>query len=283
MSNSIGLALSGGGVKGAAHIGVLQALKEENIKVDYISGASSGGIVASLFAAGYTPCSILRLFNYYSKRIIEFDKRVILKSMINMNKKAKCINKCDNLENILYCVFKSKNVINIEDIKMNLAISTVDINKDEIVYFLNKKVNKLVDEEVYEYYGELHNIVRASCSYPVLFEPKNYNDKILVDGGLRKNIPVSILKNMGADKVIAVDLENKISPLREENILNIGMRCIDILGRHVNEDELKKSDLVIRPKNISKIGMLDFNYINIAANEGYFETKKRINDIKTVI
>ena len=70
---SIGLALSGGFVKGAAHIGVLQALEEENIKVDYISGTSSGSIVATLYAAGYSPNSILTLFNMYCKQMISFD------------------------------------------------------------------------------------------------------------------------------------------------------------------------------------------------------------------
>ncbi len=277
---SLGLALSGGGVKGAAHIGVLQALNEENINIDYISGASSGSIVAALFAAGYSPCSILKLFNFYSRKIIEFDKKAMFKSIINANKGVKCINKYDNLEQILYFVFKTRNIVNIEDIKMGIAISTVDINNDEIVYFLNRKVKDEVYGEIYEDCGKLHNIVKASCSYPVLFEPKIYNNRLLVDGGLRKNVPVSILKNIGVDKVIAINLESKILPLKEENILNIGFRCVNILGKHVNEDELKKADFIITPKNISKIGMLDFNCINIAANEGYYETKKKISKIK---
>lgn len=279
---SIGLALSGGGVKGAAHIGVLQALKEENIIIDYISGTSSGSIVASLFAIGYSPCSILNLFNYYSNKIIGIDKKSILKALLNINRGAKCINKYDNLENVLKFIFNSRNVADICEVNTNLAISTVDINCDKLVYFLNKKVESCNENEVFEYSGNLSSIVKASCSYPVIFEPKIYKERILVDGGVKNNLPVSILKKMGADKVIAVDLSNEIYQLKDCGILNVSFRCLDILGKMSNEKEVKKADIVIKPKKISNIDMLDFKFINMIANEGYYETKKMIEDIKNI-
>lgn len=279
---AIGLALSGGGVKGAAHIGVLQALKEENIKVDYISGASSGSIVASLFAIGYSPYSILNLFNYYSNKIISIDGKSILKSFMNISKCTKSINKYDNLENILKFIFNSRNVVDICEVETNLAISTVDINVDKVVYFLNKQVKSDNINDVYEYKGNLSSIVKASCSYPVIFEPKIYKGRMLVDGGLKNNIPVSILKKMGADKIIAVDLSNEIYPLNDSGILNVGFRCLDILGKIANEQEIKEADIVIKPKKLSNINILDFKYINMAANEGYYATKKNINNIKNI-
>ncbi len=228
---SIGLALSGGGVKGAVHIGVLQALKEENIKIDYISGASSGSIVASLYAVGYSPYSILNLFNHYSNKIVGIDKKSILKSFFNINKGVKCINKYDNLENILKFIYKSQGVIDINEVKCNIAISTVDINCGEVVYFLNRNLKGDYKETI-ESCGNLSSIVKASCSYPIIFEPKIYKNKLLVDGGLKKNLPVSILKKMGAKKVIAVDLSNEICPMQDNNILNIGFRCLDILRKY---------------------------------------------------
>ena len=76
---SIGIALSGGGIKGAAHIGVLQALNEEGITIDYISGTSSGSIVSALYAAGYTPFNILSIFKTHYKDIADYDKFLSLK------------------------------------------------------------------------------------------------------------------------------------------------------------------------------------------------------------
>ena len=76
---NIGLALSGGGIKGAAHIGVLEALREENISITHISGTSSGSIVATLFAIGYTPEEILKMFNMYCKFISRTDKKLPLR------------------------------------------------------------------------------------------------------------------------------------------------------------------------------------------------------------
>ena len=76
---NIGIALSGGGIKGAAHIGVLEALEEENIKIDYISGTSSGSIVATLYAVGYKPQEILKMFSMYCKFISKTDKKLPLR------------------------------------------------------------------------------------------------------------------------------------------------------------------------------------------------------------
>ena len=78
---ALGLALSGGGAKGAAHIGVLQALKEENINIDYISGTSSGSIVATLYACGYTPYQILSIFNNFCGQIFDFDTKLLFKAV----------------------------------------------------------------------------------------------------------------------------------------------------------------------------------------------------------
>ena len=135
--SKLGIALSGGGAKGAAHIGVLQALHEANIKVDLISGTSSGSIIASLYAAGYEPYDILKIFNAYCTHIADYDKMlpfklgsVFFKGRINI----KGFVKGDKLENTLYKYFKYKNVANIRDIKMPLAIPTVDLNTGEVVF-----------------------------------------------------------------------------------------------------------------------------------------------------
>ena len=123
---SIGLALSGGFVKGAAHIGVLQALEEENIKVDYISGTSSGSIVATLYAAGYSPNSILTLFNMYCKQIISFDKKVLMRLVTNFyNTISRDVSLAngENIEMVIRHTCGMKKIYNINQIKKIGAVS----------------------------------------------------------------------------------------------------------------------------------------------------------------
>lgn len=276
---SIGVAFSGGGIKAAFHIGVLMALEEAGIDIEFLSGTSSGAIVASMYACGFSPYSILNIFNFYSRKVVEIDSKSVFKSLININKGSRCINKYDNLERILYSVFKSKKIFNINEVKKKLAICTVDINYGKVVYFVNSDKLCKEDSEIYINNGALHKIVRASSAYPVIFEPSYYMGRILVDGGVIKNIPISILKKMGASKLIGVDVSDNILPLKEISMINVGLRCIDIMGKCVNCEEISKADLLIRSTNVNtnNIGILDFRYINMLVEEGYKITKDIIS------
>lgn len=279
---ALGLALSGGGAKGAAHIGVLQALKEENINIDYISGTSSGSIVATLYACGYTPYQILSIFNNFCGQIFDFDTKLLFKAVgkiFNSRRSITSLSKGENLENIVKYNCRKKGVENINQIKLPVAIPTVDINENETVYFLNNNIGEA--KNIY-YSGNISTIVRASCSYPVIFEPKIYKRRLLVDGGLKENVPVSILNKMGADRTIAVCFDEKLPKLYDMDIVNVGLRCLDIMGADLAKNEIKKANFVIRPR-VSKINMLDCSKINIAANEGYYATKENIEYIKEMI
>lgn len=273
---SFGIALSGGGIKGAAHIGVLQALKEENIKIDYISGTSAGSIVASLYAAGYTPYEILKLFNGYADKIIEFDKKLMFKiisSFANQNRQITNMTRSDNLESLLYSALKLKKVVYISDIKdIKLAITTVDINSGDTVYFTNEEPKR-------NYNAKLASIIRASSGIPIIFEAKTYKNMLLVDGGIKVNVPVKILKEMGADKVLAINLQNKITPLYNKSIFDVGFRCIDIMGNEIVKDELKEANLILDP-DLSEINLFDLKLINTAANIGYYKAKENIEKIR---
>lgn len=285
---SIGLALSGGFVKGAAHIGVLQALEEENIKVDYISGTSSGSIVATLYAAGYSPNSILTLFNMYCKQIISFDKKVLMRLVTNFyNTISRDVSLAngENIEMVIRHTCGMKKIYNINQIKMPLAIPTVDINSGKIIYFTNREVIK-IDPDLkcfnnvnYEYSGNISSIVMASCSYPAIFSPKRYKGYNLVDGGVRLNTPVSILKALGADKVIGVTFNNNKSN-RENCMLSVVLKSLDIMGDEINKEEVKNSDFNIS-LSIPSCNMFESNYINMYANLGYRTTKSIINEIKS--
>ena len=291
---NIGLALSGGGAKGAAHIGVLQALKEENIDIDYISGTSSGSIIASLYACGYNPYNILHMFNMYCRQIADYDKLLPFKvfgTLFTGKISIKGLAKGDKLETIVRNFCMSKNIKDISDFKMGIAIPTVDLNTGEIIYYLNKKVEeeknvnyrKYDDIPSYKYNGNIASIVRASCSFPAVFDPKVIDKKVLVDGGVRVNTPVSILKQMGAEKTVAVTFSKKDScKTYPSNIVTISLKSFDIMGHQVNEAEIQKADYVL-DLCTEDISLLDGSKTNMLANIGYSTTKSKIKEIKRVL
>ena len=226
-----GLALSGGGVKGATHIGVLQALEENEVKISTISGTSIGSIVASLYAMGYTTDEMLKLFKYFAKTILKTDpkylisnirtKRSILgEGIISGQAIEDAINECAKLKNIKY----------IKDITMPIAIPTVDIKTGKEIIFTNANIsNEYIPEnevegeylakpkeDVPEYITdiEIGKAVRASCSYPVVFSPLEYENYKFVDGGVLNNIPANELRKLGAEKVITVKFLSLIHILK---------------------------------------------------------------------
>ena len=288
----LGLALSGGGAKGAAHIGVLKALEEENIHIGYISGTSSGSIIASLYACGYTPNEIIYLFNMYCRYIADFDKLIPFKvagtaftGKINVSGLAKG----NKLEYILQNFCSKKGISDISDIKFPLAIPTVDINSGEVIYFLSKSINDIHnfsrdefdDIPTYKYNGRLCSIVRASSSFPGVFEPKIIEGKVLVDGGVRVNTHASITRQMGADKVIAINLDvNKSYMNNSLNIVSVALKAFNIMSHEINKKELEKADVVISPEIPSKVSLLDCSKTNYLVNAGYIATKKAISEIK---
>ena len=246
---NIGLALSGGGVKGATHIGVLQALEENSIKISSISGTSIGSIVASLYAMGYTTDEMLKLFKYFSK-IIRTKKSILGEGIISGQAIEDAINECAKLKNIKY----------IKDITMPISIPTVDIKTGKEIIFTNSVVNDkyiLEIEKEGEYLAktkenapkyitdvEIGKAVRASCSYPLVFSPLEYEDYKFVDGGVLNNIPANELRNLGAEKVITVKFGITEAP-DIKGSLDILFRCIDIVFDDRDSRKIINSDYIL--------------------------------------
>jgi len=159
----LGLALSGGGVKGAAHIGVIKALEENGIKIDAIAGTSIGSIVASLYAMGYTPEKMLEIFKYSAKEIMKTDARHFAgnlktsKSLLGYG-----LLSGENIEIAVRECAKTKNIRNIKDIKIPISIPTVDIVEAKKYVFTNANF----EEDYYINDAFIEKAVRASASYP---------------------------------------------------------------------------------------------------------------------
>lgn len=275
----LGIALSGGGIRGIAHAGALKALEENNIKCDIISGTSSGSIVATLYALGYSPYYIYILFKRYAKEICELNGMPIISSVGNfiVNKKIEIngLNDGEKLEIAFNELAKKQGVENVGQIKMPLLITSVDISESREVIFSSIKKKEYIGDI------EIGKAIRASSSFPVVFKPCKYKKYLLVDGGVLDNTPVKILKENGADKVIAIKFDSdKVT--QNSNVMDITMKTIDIMGNKLCDEQLEMSDYILTIPS-DGTGLLDVENLDFCYKSGYMETIKNINKIKNLI
>lgn len=280
----IGLALSGGGIKGAAHIGVLKAMEEENIKIKYISGTSSGSIVAALYAIGYTPNEIFNIFKKYAKKIKYFDYKNLIKLILGIIIKKEII--IDGLtdgniiEKLMEEKCKKKQIINIKNTKIPLLIPAVNLENGEVYFFSSKLTRKYFSDNIkYINNIEIAKAVRASSSYPGVFSPYKINKNKLIDGGIRENIPWKGLKEIGAEKVITIIFEEEINQKVKINIIDVIENSINIMGHELSNYELIGVDNIIKIKT-KKIKLLESEKIEELYQIGYKQTKEQLKNVK---
>lgn len=238
----IGLALSGGGARGFAHVGAVKAFEEYGLKFDYICGTSAGSIVGAFMAAGKSYAEIFEVCKNMDVKDIRTSKFVFVPS------------KSTGLEKI----FKDNlGDINIEDLPTPFSAVAVDIiSMDECV------ITK----------GNLAKACAGSCSVPGIFQPVDFNGRHLCDGGLQNTLPADVPKLMGCDYVVSVDVN------KSRNYGTESTRLIDVLSctiRILMKGNVVKgylySDVMIKPetkrfKNTKKEGYLDM------IEEGYKAT-----------
>lgn len=274
----LGLALSGGGIKGAAHIGVIQALQEENINADIIGGTSIGSIVAALYAMEYTPKEMLKLFNYFSKLIFKnsamyTDPRG--KKLLSIQ--AGGLYSGESIAFAIEEAGKYKKIKKLQDLKIPIVIPAVDLRDSEKYIFTN--MEKLNDKYLNK--ADISVAVRASSSYPAVFAPCIYNKHKFVDGGILDNIPVEEVKKIGADKVIAVRFKlNKTS--RTVGLRSTLNKSIDIMFSKIEGEIVKKADYVIEI-DTQDVNPFDFKQSNKCYKYGYLQAKKEIDNIKKML
>ncbi len=240
----IGLALSGGGIRGIAHAGVLKALEENNIKIDIIGGTSSGALIATLYAMGYSPYYIYTIFKRYSNDIVGINAKPIISGinsfMFNKKTPITGLKTGENLEEAFDMLASRKGIKTIKEIfKMPVVVPSVDIKESKEYIFTNKIPVQATDKDRYITEITVGKAVRASSSFPAIFCPCEFKEHSFLDGGALDNVPVEEVKKQGADKVIAVNF--KADDIDESsNIMDVVMRAIDIMGNKISEERFRE-------------------------------------------
>ena len=255
----LGLALSGGGIRGIAHAGVLKALEENNIKIDAIGGTSSGSIIATLYAMGYSPYYIYILFKKYAKDLVNQNSISKVTSIGNFmaNKKGNFqgFYTGEEIESGFNNIALRKGVKKISDIEMPIVIPTVDVQDSKKYIITNKIPEKSSPNTEYINNIDIGKAIRASSSFPVVFSPCEYNKHRFLDGGILDNFPTTEVKKQGVDKTITVNF--KADDIDENsNIMDIVMRTIDIMGNKISEENISNSDMVLTIQT-DKTGLLE--------------------------
>ncbi len=282
----LGVALSGGGIRGIAHAGALKAMEDNGIKIDVIGGTSSGSLVASLYAMGYSPYYIYILFKRYAKDLVEINSSPIISGIGNfmMNKKVNLLGlkTGESLEKAYNEIAMRKGIRKIQDIKkIPIVIPTVDVKESKEYIITNQIPEKSVDESQYITDISVGKAVRASSCFPAVFCPCDFKTHKFLDGGVLDNIPVTEVKKQGADKVIAINF--KADDINDDsNVMDIVMRTIDIMGNKISEESLAESDLVLTIST-DKTGLLDVEKLDKCYHFGYQATIRKLEDIKKIL
>lgn len=276
-----GLCLSGGGIKAAAHIGALKAFEEENIKFDCVSGASSGSIIATMYALGYSSDEMWKMFKEFAPKIKYYQWSNIFKLIFGLIVKREItidgLNSGKAIEKIIDDISANKNTRNINEIKMPLLISMVEVETGTVYIASSKQVRTtLSDKTRYINDMPIGTAVRASCSFPVVFSPCKYKNLELIDGGTRENLPWRSLKLIGAEEVWGIEF-NTIYKKTEccNNIIETAVRSIELQGRELAVYENTGIDKLINI-NLRKVSLLDYTKMEELYKIGYIQAKKQI-------
>jgi NTE family protein len=245
----IGLALGGGAVLGAAHIGVLRALDEEGIQIESITGTSIGAFIAALYAFGFTPNEIeekIANLNWLDAAEFSFSQFGLLS-----NRKLG-----DTLK-------KTLGDVDFEDAEIPLAVVATDI----------EACRKVVLKK-----GSVAKSVMASACIPGIFIPIELDGKMLVDGGLVENVPISPLKKMGVNMIVGVDLNAKRKYKKPEDLIDVLANALDLAIDNATRIQSEEADILIAPE-VGTYNRTDVEKVHDLVKEGYDTAKASLNKL----
>ena len=284
--SKLGLALGGGGARGLAHIGVLKVLDAERIKISAITGCSMGALVGGLYA-------------YYgnAQQVEEFTLRVIRDSTFNrlgIDKLGDNAKKPDKNYFEQFVAFIGtrlralKSLGNPSYFDESIAGEFFDIIPDVPIESLRVSFSAIATdllsgEEVNFAEGSLRNALRASSAIPGIFPPVSYDRYLLVDGSASESVPAGKVRELGADRIVAVDVMRSLKIVGQtQKIIDILYRTEDITSYHLSVVRLKEADLVIRPQ-VRELSWADFDKVEEIIAAGERAARQSLGDIKKLI
>lgn len=282
----LGLCLSGGGIKGVAHVGAIKALEEENIKFDAIAGTSAGSIVACMYACDYTSMQMYDFFKEYAKKIKYIDWKNIFTIIWGVISKRQLIirglKSGEVIEKIVNKVCNQKGYYNINDIKKELLIPAVDSKTGKLFVFNSCNIDKETKYEKYISSESIGNAVRASSSFPGMFIPCEYLDTELFDGGIKENVPWVELKAINCDKILSIDFISDATNKCCGGLIDIFGRSLELINEELTRHELENIDFLHSIK-LENVSLLDIEKMPELFEEGYKQTKENMWKIKNYL
>ncbi|KRG14147.1 esterase [Virgibacillus soli] len=249
----IGLALGSGGARGFAHLGVLKILQEHSIPIDVIAGSSMGALVGCFYAFGHNLEQLIRLsIAFQRNHYLDF---TIPKMGFIEGKR---------IENLINLFMHGKNL---EELKIPVKVMTTDLQTGEKVEFSK---------------GNIARIVRASIAIPGIFTPVKINGRLLVDGGVVDKIPISTVRKMGADIVLASDVAIVNKKAEITTVYDVIMQSLDIMQTEIGTVKEGESDLMLRP-HVEEFSARSFKNIKDIIKRGEEETLRQLPKIKQLI
>jgi len=253
----LGLALSGGAARGMAHVGVLRALEEHGITIDFISGTSAGALVGGAYAAGMTVAEAEAIGRGLHWR--DIGRMTLSRLGVQSNVR---------MEDLLRARLP---VTRFEDLRIPFAAVATDLNTGAAVVMSGE--------------GDLPFAIRASCCVPGWYIPvTDAQGRQLVDGGLVANIPVTQARDLGADIVVAVDVNSEGAKFlgTPQSVIGILLQTMMVVQRTAAIHQLKAADIVIRPR-VGHIRWDEMARADELLAAGYEATVEAIDEIKTLL
>ncbi|WP_202076914.1 patatin-like phospholipase family protein [Caldalkalibacillus salinus] len=252
-SPKVGLALGSGGARGLAHIGILKVFEEHHIPVDLIAGSSIGALVGALYSVGHTP-----------QQMSQFTTHFPQKFWVDYSVPKMGFIKGDKIKEIMRLLTKRQRI---EDASIPLSIVATNLQKGERRVFSE---------------GPIAEAVRASISIPGIFVPEKLDGEYYVDGGVIDRVPVSVVKKMGADFIIAVDVSYYEATHPITSIFDVIAQSIDVMEREILRYSMVDADIMIRPQ-VGHYSINHFSEIEALIKEGEKAAQELVPQIKVML
>ena len=282
--NSIGIAFSGGGLQGIAHIGAVKALYELGIKPQFVSGTSSGAAMASIVAMGFSADEMQEIAKKHWKELAEIDNKLIFKSLAQfiLNKKIRKdgIKSGEIISDVIKEIRRERGISGFKDLPINLSVCTVDtLTTDECIFttedehLQNEHIHYICD-------APLEIAVRASMSFPAIYTTCPYDKYNFIDGGSKDNLPVKILKDMGVGKVLALgfNIMNYDPDSGLDGLIKVIWRALDVYSIDGTRKSMKMADYAVEINN-KNTQLFSMDSIEETIQEGYDAVMEHKNDI----